>query len=92
MNSNKILSKNIMEDLVDTRMDELLRTTDCCTCEQCRADIRTFSLNMLPPKYVVSTSGNVYVRYQSLEPQLQTDITTAILSAIEVVKNNPHHD
>lgn len=86
MEPKKITSKNIMEDFVDSRMEELLKNADCCYCEQCRADIRTYALNNLPAKYVRSTSGNVYVRFQSLEPQLQTDITTAILNAIQVVK------
>lgn len=91
MGSNEIISKNVMEDLVDCRMDELLKSADCCCCEQCRADIRTLSLNMLPAKYVVSVSGNVYVRFQTMEPQLQADITTAILNAIHVVQANPRH-
>lgn len=92
MEPKKITSKNIMEDFVDSRMEELLKNADCCCCEQCCADIRTYALNNLPAKYVRSTSGNVYVRFQSLEPQLQTDITTAILNAIQVVKKNPHHE
>lgn len=92
MQQTNLISKNIMEDLVDGRLDELMRFSGVCCCERCRADVRTLSLNTLPAKYVMSTSGDVYVRFQSLEPQMQADIVTAIMNAIEVVRANPRHD
>ena len=33
------LYKNVMEDLVEFRFDEIQSTLDCCTCEHCRNDI-----------------------------------------------------
>lgn len=86
------LSKNIMEDLVDGKLDELMHSTGNCCCERCRTDVRTLALNMLPPKYATSVSGIVYIHFQSLDPQMQIDIITAILNAIHVVHAHPRHD
>lgn len=92
MQQTNLISKNVMEDLVDDRLDELMEFAGVCCCERCRADVRTLSLNSLPAKYVISTSGDVYVRFQSLEPQMQVDLTTTIMNAIEIVRANPRHD
>ncbi len=42
------LYKNVMEDLVEFRFDEIQSTLDCCTCEHCRNDIIAYALNLLP--------------------------------------------
>jgi competence protein ComFB len=88
----KAFPKNVMEDLVDCKLDEMMHAAKMCCCERCRADVLALVLNKLPSRYVVSVSGDVYTRFQALDTQMQADITAAIISAIEVVRQLPHHD
>lgn len=90
--TNKSTPKNILEDLVTYRLDELMQAADMCTCDRCRADVLAFALNKLPSRYVSSNNGDIYARFQSLDFQMQANITTAILNAIDVVKKTPHHE
>lgn len=83
--------KNIMEDLVEGKLNELMRAANMCCCERCRADVKALALNNLPPRYVVSVGGDVYSHFQALNMQSQVNITTAIVAAIRVVRDSPHH-
>ena len=88
----RIMPRNLMEELVDSRLDEYMRSASACQCEQCRADIMALTLNNLQPKYIVSVSGEVYSRYGALNAQFQADVITTILSAIAVINKKPRHE
>ena len=88
----KIAPKNIMEDLVEDKLGEMMRSADMCCCERCRADVKALALNKLPPRYVVSVCGEVYSRFKELSTQNQVNITAAVSAAIRVVHQYPHHD
>jgi len=62
-----------------------------CCCERCRADVKALALNKLPPRYVVSVGGDVYSHFQALNMQNQINITAAVLTAIRIVRESPHH-
>lgn len=86
-----IISKNLMEELVDLKLDSCIKEAGACQCPQCRADIRALALNRLPPRYIVSTAGGVFARVLNATSQVQADITTAIYSAISLVQEHPRH-
>ena len=88
----RIMPRNLMEELVKDRLDEYIQDSDICKCEQCRADIMALALNNLPPRYIVSISGNVYSRFESLKTQFQADVIITVLNAIEVIKRKPRHE
>ena len=88
----KIVSKNVMEDLVDFRLDSLIKSMGMCDCPVCKADVRAIALNNLPPRYVVSLSGEIFVHVNSVRSQSQTDIIQAITAAIMQVKKFPRHN
>ncbi|MGI5918365.1 MAG: late competence development ComFB family protein [Christensenellales bacterium] len=67
--ATKITPRNIMEDLVENKLGELMRSADMCCCERCRADTKALALNKLPPRYVVSVGGEVYAHFQELSTQ-----------------------
>lgn len=83
---------NLMEDLVASKLDDLMAQADVCCCNRCKADVLALTLNNLPPRYVVCISGDIYTRFDSTKLQSQADITAKMLWAISVVKCNPHHD
>ncbi|MDR1620018.1 MAG: late competence development ComFB family protein [Clostridiales bacterium] len=87
----KLVSKNLMEELVDMTLDSFMKEVGVCACPQCRADVRAYALNHLPPKYVVSTGGGIFVRVNALTTQAQADIASAIMSGIRVVEESPRH-
>ncbi|MFR2153356.1 MAG: late competence development ComFB family protein [[Eubacterium] siraeum] len=67
---------NMMEHYVDERLSELLKDYNCCKCEVCLEDMKAFSLNRLPPKYVSTVNGQVFTRIkQELESQPSVDLT-----------------
>ena len=80
-----------MEDVVFSLLDALINEKDACNCERCRYDIAAIALNNLPPKYVVTESGEVFAKTQLLNQQFKTNAVVEILKAIEIVRNNPHH-
>lgn len=87
-----IKPRNLMEELVNDRLDEYMQSLSNCCCDYCRADIMALSLNNLQPKYVVTVNGEVYTRYDSVKVQAQADVITSILSAITIINKNPRHD
>lgn len=88
---NKIVPKNIMEEVIDSKLDELMKASNICRCKYCRADVWTYALNNVTPKYAVSEKGDIHSHVTMQSGQMKTDVTAAILKAIEVVSRNPHH-
>jgi competence protein ComFB len=88
---SRFFPKNIMEELVSSKLDEYMSSGAVCNCDRCRADVLAMTLNRLPPKYVVSVSGDVYSRYETMKAQLQADVTMALLNAIQVINTSPRH-
>ncbi|MCM1298617.1 MAG: late competence development ComFB family protein [Firmicutes bacterium] len=84
---------NVMEELVNNKIQEMLPDTDCCTCENCLDDARALALNKLAPKYVSTTKGELFSKLNSeKEKQYTIDLNIAVLSALEFVSNHPRHD
>ena len=79
--------QNIMETIVEELKDSL----DCCTCAQCRSDMIAFALNQLPTRYVATSAGGTISKADSLRIQHMTDIRTALIKASKIVKDSPRH-
>lgn len=83
---------NCMEDIVLQTLDEVLKLrTDVCDCEKCRADIAAIALNKLPPRYVASEAGQVYIKAEQFDSQYRSDIISALLEGINKVNGNKRH-
>ncbi|MFA5659432.1 MAG: late competence development ComFB family protein [Oscillospiraceae bacterium] len=82
---------NMMEEIVRQKLGDVLKTTDCCKCEICYNDILAIALNYLKPKYVNSLEGELRVKLGTTERQNSIDIDIAIIKAIEIVRQHPHH-
>ncbi|MCL2462084.1 MAG: late competence development ComFB family protein [Defluviitaleaceae bacterium] len=84
--------RNYMEDLVNNMIDGVLSDVNCCTCEKCRCDVMAIALNSLPPKYIVTTTGQLYTKLNTLRQQFEVDIIAALTKAAVIVGRNPRHD
>lgn len=83
--------KNVMEEIVLLKVDEIMKTVDICQCEQCRLDIASIVLNRVPAKYVATTEGSIISKTDSLNKRFEIRLVTEIAKAIRVVRENPHH-
>ena len=89
----RIITKNLVEELVDSQLDKIIKESDVCQCDYCKADIRAIALNQLPPHYVVTSEGALHVKADTFfSSQAQTDIVVAISQGISVVAQKPRHD
>ncbi len=87
----KMIVKNLMEDIVEKKLDEIFDSLNCCKCDMCRLDILTYTLNRLPPKYVATTQGELLSRIDSLDTSFEMSIVATITSAAEIIKRFPRH-
>ncbi len=84
---------NIMEDKVTEIANLLLKNEqDICTCDRCKLDVMALALNQVTPKYVVTSTGELYGKANMMTSQSDADIMTAVTKAIDIVKQNPRHD
>lgn len=77
---------NLMEDIVRQCLKELMnhqeRLRQCD--EKIQSDIMAITLNNLPPKYVSTTQGEMYVKTQ-IRLQVEPDVYKELSYAIEKV-------
>ena len=85
--------KNYMEDVVEDKLSTVMQEyPGICKCQKCIEDIMAISLNNLKPAYTSTQVGDTYCKINQLKLQLDTDVTTEIARAIEIVAKNPRHD
>lgn len=89
--NTKYFTKNIMEEIVEKKITQIMCNSEICTCDKCYSDLRALVLNNLPPKYVVSQTGEMIARFELLNIQMQVDIIKEIVFAINKVSENPRH-
>ena len=82
---------NVMEQIVDSNIEEVMRKEQCCTCERCKMDVRALTLNRVPPKYVVTEAGMAFEECRQGYGQNWISVYQCMLEAIQKVKENPHH-
>ncbi len=83
--------KNLMEVVVSQAIDDIKRHYEFCNCEQCRLDIAALALNIIPPRYVVSSKGDSYGRAELLAIQKGLDVLGTVLEAVKTVQKKPRH-
>ncbi len=83
--------KNLIEDVVSHTIDDIKKYHNFCSCPQCRLDISAIALNVIPPRYVVSSKGASYGRAELLAMQKDLDVLAIVLDAIKQVQKKPRH-
>lgn len=82
---------NVMEVLVREKAEKYMRASHTCCCDHCMVDVIAYTLNHLPPKYVVMSKGEMIPKLTFYEVQNSSDITTQLMRACEIVSKSPHH-
>ena len=82
---------NVMQLLVEEKAEKYMRASGMCCCDHCMVDVMAYTLNHLPPKYVVMSKGEMIPKLTFYEVQHSSDVTTQLMRACEVVSKSPHH-
>ena len=83
---------NVMQVLVEEKAPKYIRMFGLCQCERCLADVKAYTLNHLPSKYVVIEKGDLIPRLTVYEGKFTSDVTAQLLQACKVVMERPHHN
>ena len=82
---------NLMELLVDERLERYVRMFGLCTCPRCMADARALALTRLPAKYVV-LSGSAATPMTSLyRAKYESMVVAQVIQACKTVMESPRH-
>ncbi|MCI9316028.1 MAG: late competence development ComFB family protein [Lachnospiraceae bacterium] len=85
--------KNMMEEAVEYQLNRLLPTIpNVCSCEICRLDMAAFALNRLTPQYVRTDTGALFQKLNNSSQQAEIGVLTAVISAVKMIGEHPHHD
>lgn len=82
---------NVMQVLVEEKAPKYVQMFGLCQCERCMADVKAYTLNHLPSKYVVIEKGDLIPRLTVYEGKFISDVTAQLLQACKVVMERPHH-
>lgn len=82
---------NVMEQLVEEKLEEIWQEMETCKCDKCRNDIIAHTLNQIPPRYVVTREGELYVRLAELTSEHEFDIVIALTKSIKLITEKPKH-
>lgn len=82
---------NIMEDVVQQKVDDVLERFNCCKCELCKQDVIAIALNNLPPRYISANEQKMSAKIQMTMVKAANDANAALVKAAIVVRNSPRH-
>lgn len=84
-------SVNVMESVVESKVDKYIDLFGLCHCPRCRADVIALALNRLPAKYIVMPKNEALPRISMYESNLGAVATAEILWACKAVFDAPRH-
>lgn len=83
---------NVMEELIQTEIDNNIDVLGICPCPKCRTDLLTITLNNVKPKYVNTEKGKAITkagRLASMDSRIS--LLAEITRYAKLVADNPHH-
>lgn len=83
---------NDLAEIVPRTVDRLVADSDHIRdCEACRDDVVALALSRLHPEYSSTNMGRILHRIAAGKAKAHAEVTVAVLGAIAIVKQNPHH-
>ncbi|WP_049962772.1 late competence development ComFB family protein [Ruminococcus sp. HUN007] len=79
---------NMTEEVLLSKLDEMIAKFKCCSCEKCRQHIMLQVLNSVKPEYVYKKPSEVR---ELIENNNYVDINQPIIKAVLETKSNPPH-
>lgn len=83
---------NILEEVAwEVLQEHWDRLAIPCKCEQCKGDIYAIMMNGLPPRYVTTNSGRVFIKLEYMNEQSITNVLCQLARAADTVAAKPSH-
>lgn len=82
---------NVMELLVDEKLERYVKLFGLCRCPRCLADAKALALTRLPAQYAVLPSAVRAPRISLYRAKFDTEVTSQILYACKAVMDAPRH-
>lgn len=82
---------NVMEYLVEERLEKYVKLFGLCSCQRCLADVRALALSRLPAKYVVLPSSSVTPMLSLYQAKFDSMVIAEVIQACKTVMESPRH-
>lgn len=82
---------NVMQALVEDRVDRYMKRFNMCTCNRCRTDVVALALSSLPAKYIVVPESEGIPMLSVYEGRYEAAVTAQIMWACQKVSSHPRH-
>ena len=82
---------NVMQELVEEKVDKYMKMFGLCTCPRCSVDVVALTLTSLPAKYVVVRENEATPMLTVYEGRYNTAVIAQIMWACKKVLDNPRH-
>ena len=82
---------NVMEYLVEERLEKYVKLFGLCSCQRCLADVRALALSRLPAKYVVLPSSSVTPMLSLYQAKFDSMVIAEVIQACKSVMENQRH-
>ncbi len=86
------VSVNVMQALVEEKVDKCMAEANMCTCPRCRIDVMALTLSRLPSKYVVLHSNDTLPMLTVYANRYSAAVTSQLMAACQRIKENPRHE
>lgn len=82
---------NVMEILVEERLEKYVKLFGLCDCPRCLADVRALALSRLPAKYVVLPAAAVTPMLSLYQAKFDSMVVAQVIQACKSVMESPRH-
>jgi len=83
---------NVMQLLVEAKVDKYIRLFGLCSCQRCRIDVIALTLTGLPAKYIVTREPQTAPLLSVYEEKYNAAIVSQLINACKLVLEHPRHD
>ncbi len=82
---------NVMQALVEDRVDKFMERFHMCACPRCRTDVIALTLTSLPAKYIVVPESEGIPMLSVYEGRYEAAVTAQLMWACQKVSAHPRH-
>ena len=82
---------NVMERLVEERLEKYVKCFGLCSCPRCLADVRALALSRLPAKYVVLPASSAAPMMSLYQAKFDSMVIAQVIQACKTVMESPRH-
>ncbi len=82
---------NVMQALVEQKVDKYIELFGLCKCARCRIDVIALALSNLPAKYVVARKHEMIPMLSVCEGKYNAAIVSQVMNACKQVMEHPRH-